>query len=114
MSPLDSSKPVSPSRASRPVSPSAEDRQPSTAHDEATLSGGVPPILAAVPTFGSLLAALSRRWLLALSLGLGGGALVGALLWYLVPGRYLAEVRLQLRRPPDYMPSSGDGSGLDD
>jgi hypothetical protein len=78
------------------------------------LSGGVPPILSAVPTFGVLLAALGRRWLFALVVVLTGGALTAALICFLVPARYTGEVRIQIRRAPDYMPGSGDNSTMDD
>jgi capsular exopolysaccharide synthesis family protein len=114
MSPLDSSKPLSPSRASRPARSSPPERAPHSLTDSDDLPSGIPPILSAVPTFGALLAALGRRWLLALVVVLTGGALTAALICFLVPARYTGEMRIQIRRPPDYMPGSADNSTMDD
>src|SRR5262245_1791199 len=110
MSPLDSSKSASHSRPTRAAAPSTEERPPEA--DEAP--GGIPAVLTRSPTFGALLAALGRRWLLALCVALLGASLTTAALLYFVPARYVSELRLQLRRPPEYMPGSGDNVAFDD
>src|SRR5687768_12113858 len=107
MSPLDPSKPASKPRATRTPRPLAEPRPPAPA-PETSEAAGIPPVLTAAPTVGALLAALRRRWLLAVCVALLGGILAAAALMVLVPGRYISEVRLQLRRSPDYMPGGND------
>src|SRR4051812_31041444 len=113
MAPLDSGPPSgNSSRTARIRRPAVEEGvPPSPAADlEGQSLPGVPAILGAAPTLGTLLAALRRRWLLALTVALLGGALTAAILGYFIPGVYVAEVRLLLRRPPDYMPGSHEGT----
>src|SRR5262245_47557798 len=113
MSPVDPSNPVVPSRA--PRFPGSGEPSPVTfpGHSDATGPAIVPPVLTALPSMGALWQALCRRWLVALGLALTGAAVVGYVLWQLIPAPYVSELRLQLRRPPAYMPGSAD-SGYDD
>src|SRR5687768_15071440 len=115
MAPLDSSKSsVRPPRTGRTRRPSFEEQGAAPSRDfEDEGLAGVPPILAATPTMGALFAALGRRWFLALFVTLLGGAMMAATLCYFVPGKYVSEARLLLRRPPEYM-SSGNESTFDD
>src|SRR5262245_46287766 len=110
MSPVDPSNPVVPSRA--PRFPGSGEPSPVTfpGHSDATGPAIVPPVLTALPSMGALWQALCRRWLLALGLALAGAAVVGYVLWQLLPAPYVSELRLQLRRPPAYMPGSADNS----
>jgi polysaccharide biosynthesis transport protein len=103
MSPLDPTNPATPPRAPRP----APVRDAEALMVRPADGGGpiaVPPGLSAVPTAGALLGALGRRWFLALLLGLLVASLAGFALWSLVPAPYVSEVRLQILRPPLYMP----------
>ncbi len=62
----------------------------------------------ATPSLSSgLLRAFRRRWLIAGTLGLLAGGVVGALLWLFLPEQYSAEVRLRLP-PPGQGRSAGD------
>jgi len=56
--------------------------------------------LASPSLLSDLLRAFRRRWLLASTLGLLVGGLVGALLWLFLPPEYSAEVRLRLAPSP--------------
>jgi polysaccharide biosynthesis transport protein len=113
MSPVDPSNPVVPSRAPRLPGSGEPSPVPSPGHPDAFGPALVPPVLTALPSLGALWQALCRRWLLALGLALAGAAVVGYVLWQLIPAPYVSELRLQLRRPPAYMPGSAD-SGYDD
>lgn len=105
MAPLESSKPTSAPR------PRASERVSSQSPlDEFDSGAGVPPVLSAAPSFGALLSALGRRWLLALLVVVLGGAATAALLMWLVPARYIGEVKVAIRKPPDYMPGSNDST----
>jgi len=82
----------------------------SAGHADAVGPATIPPVLTALPNMGALWQALCRRWLLALGLALAGAAVVGFALWQLIPAPYVSELRLQVRRPPAYMPGSADNS----
>ena len=110
MSPSDSSNPVTPPRSPRHAAAGAE-RAPADATVVAV--SAVPSVLTAAPTPGGLFSALGRRWLLALSLGLLGAAGVGAALWQLVPAPYTSQLKLNLQKPPVYMPGT-DALTFDD
>src|SRR5690606_18742886 len=60
----------------------------------------LPPILSEGPSVGGMLRALGRRWPLALGLGGLLAAVVGAALWFAVPAKYVAELGIEVRRPP--------------
>ncbi len=113
MSATDSKKLPSPPRSARSAAPVAENEQPFFSADEPVVRRG-PPALTDTPSVGTLLVALKRRWLLALLLPLCGAALTFAAVCFFVPARYVSEYRLQLRRPPDYMPGATDGVTMDD
>src|SRR5260370_1136488 len=100
MSALDSNNPASSPRAARTPRPQDEERSPAPAPDLDEIgTPGIPPVLTASPTFGALLAALRRRWLLAICVTLLGGTLTEAALLYFVPAGYVSEVRLRARTP---------------
>jgi succinoglycan biosynthesis transport protein ExoP len=55
-----------------------------------------PPAVTGSPDMKALLAALRRRWLLALCLGLVTAGVVGATAWLLIPTKYVAYATLQV------------------
>src|SRR5262245_27051712 len=114
MSPLDPKNPVAPARKPRaaeaPPSP-----VPPTPPASDPVPYGVPPVLTEGPNVGALVRALGRRWLRALVVGVGGAALFAFAMMQAFPAPYTAETRLVLRRPPNYMPDSGDnGVGFEE
>jgi capsular exopolysaccharide synthesis family protein len=56
----------------------------------------VPPALSAPPSLETLVHALRRRWVTALSCGLLVGLLGAAVAWYIVPAQYTAQTLLQI------------------
>jgi capsular exopolysaccharide synthesis family protein len=106
MPPPDPSNPVTPPRSQRHAHDTPERTPAEGTVVSVSVAPAVPPILTASATPGSLFAALGRRWLLALSLGLLGAGLAGAALWQLVPAPFTAQLQLELKKPPTYMPGT--------
>src|SRR5437899_3353709 len=84
---------------------------PSMVHHSGDSGAQLPPGLTGTPTFESLVQALRRRWLLAVSLAVMGAGLAVAAVLFFMPAKYAAQVRL-------HVASRGDarmfGEGNDD
>lgn len=72
----------------------------------------LPPGVAAAPTMTGLGHALRRRWLLALSAGLGAATLAVVAIFFLMPAKYTALARLQIASRSDN-PIFGPGTTED-
>jgi hypothetical protein len=84
----------------------------SLAHASGEATNGLPPGLSAAPNFTTLVNALRRRWLLAVSLSLLAAALTVTAVLFLVPAQYVAHVRFRIAmRNPDVVHEFGGEDG---
>jgi capsular exopolysaccharide synthesis family protein len=61
---------------------------------------GLPPAMSSEGMDGALMRALRRCWLMAVGLGLAGGAVAAALLWFVLPAKYTAQALVHLASHP--------------
>src|SRR5262245_50536219 len=84
-------------------------------HSHAVATLPMPTGLSSGPNLLTLLRALRRRWLLALSLGLLVGAIVaGATWWFLPQPKFIAARKVRILSNPDYVLSNVERAGSGD